>query len=101
MGSFRLKRIALDDLKGIVRYIAANNPQAARDFRDALYEKLAFVAQNPLIAPERPDLGPDLRLLPYGNYLIFFIPDDEGITVLRVLHGARHIAPELFTPDLD
>lgn len=100
MPSFRLKRIALEDLKGIVRYIAANNPEAARKFRNELYEKFRLLARNPQIAPERPDLAPNLRYLPHGNYLIFFMLDDDGIVVIRVLHGARHIAPELFTPIL-
>ncbi len=98
--AFRLKNTALDDLKGIIRYIAADNPDAARDFRDALYEKFILLARNPLLAPARPELAPDLRYLPHDNYLIFFLPEEKGITIVRVLHGARHIAPELFTPDL-
>ncbi len=97
---FRLKRIALDDLKGIVRYIAADNPEAARSFRNTLFEKFVLLARNPQLAPARPDLAPGLRYLPHDNYLIFFLPEEKGITVVRVLHGARHIAPELFTPDL-
>lgn len=101
MPSFRLKQTALDDLKGIVRYIATDNPDAARRFRNALHERFALLARNPQIAPERPDLAPGLRYLPYGNYLIFFTADAEGIVVIRVLHGARHIAPELFPPDLE
>lgn len=100
MPPFRLKRIALEDLKGIVRYIAADNPAAARKFRDDLYEKFRFLALNPRIAPERPDLAPNLRYLPYGNYLIFYLPEEdgpeeEGILIIRVLHGARLISPEL------
>lgn len=46
MPSFRLKRIALEDLKGIVRYIAADNPAAALRFRYELYEKFGLLAQN-------------------------------------------------------
>ncbi len=99
MSSFRLKRIALQDLKGIVRYIAAENPVAARKFRDDLYEKFQFLALNPRIAPERPDLAPNLRYLPYGNYLIFYLPEDDGVVIIiRVLHGARLISPELIAP---
>ena len=100
MASIRLKAIALQDLKGIVRYISADNPLAARKFRNELYEKLAFLAENPRIAPERPDLAPNLRYLPYGNYLIFYLPEDDGITVIRVLHGARRLTPQLIDPAL-
>lgn len=100
MPSFRLQRIALEDLKGIVRYIAADNPAAAVRFRDELYEKFGVLAQNPRIAPERPDIAPGLRYLPYGNYLIFYLLEQNGITVVRVLHGARRLTPELITPAL-
>ena len=98
MPSFRLKRIGLQDLKGIVRYIAADNPVAARKFRDELYKKFQLLALNPQIASERPDLAPKLRYLPFGNYLIFYLPETDGILVIRVLHGARRISPELFAP---
>lgn len=94
----QFKRIALEDLKGIVRYIAADNPAAARRFRNDLYEKFTLLARNPQLAPARPDIAPEIRYLPHDNYLIFFSPDETGITIVRVLHGARHIAPELFTP---
>lgn len=98
MPSIRLKPIALQDLKGIVRYIAAENPTAARKFRNEIYEKLDFLAENPCIAPERPDLAANLRYLPYRNYLICYLPEDDGIVVIRVLHGARHLTPELIAP---
>lgn len=100
MPPFRLKRVALEDLKGIVRYIAADDPAAALRFRHELYEKFDLLAQNPRIAPRRPDIAPELRYLPYGNYLIFYLPEQDGITVVRVLHGARRLTPELFGPAL-
>ncbi len=101
MATFRLKRIALEDLKGIVRHIAADNPGAARKFRDTLYRKFELLAENPFIAPERPDLAEGLRYLPYENYLIFFLADEDGIMVVRVLHGMRDLTPELVFPDID
>jgi len=33
--------------------------------------------------------------LPVGNYVIFYRPIEDGIVVIRVLHGARDL-PELF-----
>ena len=40
-------------------------------------------------APRREDLARGLRFYPVGNYLIFYTVGDDGITVARVLHGAR------------
>jgi plasmid stabilization system protein ParE len=29
-----------------------------------------------------------------GNYVIFYLPTQDGIDVVRVLHGARDISPD-------
>jgi toxin ParE1/3/4 len=34
---------------------------------------------------------PGLRSFPAGRYLIFYTPTDGGITLDRVLHGARDV----------
>jgi len=36
-------------------------------------------------------LLPNLRCLPVGNYLIFYLPLPDGIEVVRVLPGMRDI----------
>jgi plasmid stabilization system protein ParE len=36
-----------------------------------------------------------LRSLPVGSYIVFYRPMEDGIIVIRVLHGARYL-PELF-----
>ena len=66
-----------------------------------MHEKLSLLAQYPRIAPERPDIAPNLRYLPHGNFLIFYLPEDDGITVIRILHGARQITPGLVGVGLD
>jgi toxin ParE1/3/4 len=54
-----------------------------------------LLARMPELGRKRPDLAPDLRGFPIGNYIIFYRPVPDGIQVIRVLHGARDI-PELF-----
>ncbi|MGN6685172.1 MAG: type II toxin-antitoxin system RelE/ParE family toxin [Devosia sp.] len=39
----------------------------------------------------RPELGPGLRSLPHGPYLIFFIATERHIDVLHVLHARRDL----------
>ena len=41
-------------------------------------------------------LLPGLRRFPVGEYLVFFMPLDDGVCIVRVIHGARDITPELF-----
>jgi toxin ParE1/3/4 len=45
---------------------------------------------------EEPKFARDLRSFPVGNYLIFYRPIQNGIALVRVLHGARDITPEYF-----
>ena len=49
----------------------------------------------PEVGRQRPDLAPNLRSLPAGNYVIFYRPIPDGIQLIRVLHGARDI-PAIF-----
>ena len=48
-----------------------------------------MLADYPQAGPRREDLARGLRFYPVGNYLIFYMPAEDGITVARVLHGAR------------
>lgn len=40
---------------------------------------------------DRNELAKDLRSFPLGRYVIFYMPDTNGITVVRVIHSARDI----------
>ena len=44
----------------------------------------------------RDDLGPDLRSLPVGNYVIFYHTTENGIEVVRGLSLGRDIGPTYF-----
>ena len=44
-----------------------------------------------MIGQSRPELLHDLRSFAAGSYIIFYSPTDDGIYVLRVIHGARDI----------
>jgi toxin ParE1/3/4 len=37
----------------------------------------------------RPELAPNLRSFPVGQYVIFYLPLAKGVEIVRVLHGAR------------
>jgi toxin ParE1/3/4 len=66
-------------------------PSAADRFLDTLYERFLLLAGQPLLGQARSELALNLRSLPVGNYVIFYRPIDDGIEVVRVLHGARDI----------
>jgi toxin ParE1/3/4 len=40
----------------------------------------------------REELEATLRSQPVGNYLIFYLPLEDGVDIIRVLHGSRDMA---------
>ncbi len=87
-----LKRpLAGNDLDEIWLYIAQDNPDSADALLDKIEECCQALAQFPFIGTNRDELMPDLRSLPVGNYLIFYMPIEDGIVVVRVLHGMRDV----------
>ena len=83
---------ALADLDAIYDYIGIEkqSPRAADRFMDELQEKLEAYARQPEMGESRPELDESLRSFTFKkNYVVIYRPVDEGIDVLRVLHGAR------------
>jgi len=91
MSRYRISVRAREDLKEIYRYIAKDNPTAAGQLRDAFYEKFRMLVRQPLIGEACQDLLPDLRFFTVGNYVIFYVLADNGVKIIRVLHGARDV----------
>jgi toxin ParE1/3/4 len=85
---------AENDLMEIWGHIANDDPVAADRQLDRIDAACKMLAENPQGGPRREDLAPGLRFYPVGNYLIFYTVGDDGITLARVLHGARDYPQE-------
>jgi len=79
------------DLEEIWWYIAQDSPDAADGFLDQIEERCAVLAQFPLMGTAREDLLPSLRSLVVGSYVVFYLPVNGGIEIVRVLHGKRDL----------
>src|SRR4051794_38870792 len=79
------------DIYSIANHIAADNLEAALRWLDTIDEKLARLAEFPGLGPARDELAPGLRSFPVGNYIIAYRRINDGIEVVRVLHGAREL----------
>ncbi len=91
MGRLVVRPQALTDLDDIFDYIADDSLDRAIAFLRNLYQQMETLAANPGIGRRRDALLPGLRSLPYGNYLIFYTPLDDGVDIVRVLNGARDL----------
>jgi toxin ParE1/3/4 len=96
MSRFRYTPQAEADLDAITDYFRANNPDAGIRLLDAIAERCRFAASYPRSGRSRSNLGVGVRSVAVWPYVIFFRETLAGIDVLRVLHVARDITPELF-----
>jgi len=79
------------DLEEIWFFIPQDDPAAADRWLDTLEEKIALLADNPLMGPSRPDIARELRYHPVGSHLLLYRVIRDGIEIVRVVHGARHL----------
>jgi toxin ParE1/3/4 len=85
----RLTRPAFEDLTGILDYLAARSPQAARGLASRVDGMLARLSDQPRIGMRTND--PAVRrlvLTPYP-YLVFYEVTDAEVLILAIRHGAR------------
>ena len=84
------------DLLEIWTHIARHRLDAADRLAERFDEVFHLLAASPHIGRAVEWLLPGLRRFPVGEYLVFFKPDEDGVRIVRVIHGARDITPELF-----
>ncbi|HEY7300470.1 MAG TPA: type II toxin-antitoxin system RelE/ParE family toxin [Xanthobacteraceae bacterium] len=89
----RLRRTARaeEDLIAIWRYVAGANPSAADRLLDLLDERSRALARNPQMGMARDDVAPGVRHLPVGRYLILYRALEDGVEVVRYVHGMRRL----------
>lgn len=79
------------DLLDIGETIARDNPERAESFVAELLDRTVQIAGQPTLYRLRPEWGSAVRSARFGSYLILFEMSEEGVTILRYLHGRRDI----------
>jgi len=77
------------DLENIWLYIAQDSPKNADRFLDLIQEKCELIADFPSLGGSCGELIDGLRSFTVGNYLIFYFPLENGVNIIRVMHGSR------------
>jgi toxin ParE1/3/4 len=91
MSRFKISTGAAQDLENIWSYVASNNIAAADNLFDKLREKFAKLAKFPQMGQGCDYLAASLRSFTVGSYLIFYRILDEGIEIVRIIHGSQDI----------
>jgi toxin ParE1/3/4 len=81
-----------NDLDEIWWYIAQDNPANADKLLDEIEETCRKLARFTSMGRNRDELHLGLQSFPVGKYLIFYMPINSGIEIVRVLQGMMDIA---------
>jgi toxin ParE1/3/4 len=82
---------AEEDLIEIWTYIAQENLAAADRVLDRIDAVCGGLAEHPRMGPARPYLAEELRCFVAGPYLVLYREAPDGVEIVRVIHGARHL----------
>ena len=61
----------------------------AERYHEGMVSVFELLAENPLLARERREFDPPVRLHPYQAHMIAYVVRDDGILIIRVLHGRQ------------
>lgn len=88
--SYKTTRLADQDIIDIYVYGAAEfGVDQAERYHEGLVSVFELLAENPHLAHERPEFDPPVRLHPYEAHMIAYLIRDNGILIIRVLHGRQ------------
>jgi len=87
----KISASAAEDLKDIWNYVAQHNENAAGKLLKEIKSKLLLLRDNPLLGLEQNKFLVGLRSFVVKSCFIFYLPLDDGIDILRVLHSSRDI----------
>ncbi len=84
------------DLIEIWTHVAQQDPGAADRLLDRIAARLEILKDFPNAGTALPALAPGARMLVEAPYLILYRSDEQGVLLVRVLHGRRDIDAALF-----
>jgi len=96
MADYRLSWQASRDLEAIAEFtINRFGIERARQYRDELKACFESLAENPTMGRRAEQLAKGLRRLEHGSHIVFYVPLDDGVLLVRVLHhrmdARRHL----------
>jgi toxin ParE1/3/4 len=88
--SYKTSRQADRDIIDIyVHGVAEFGVDQAERYHEGMVSVFELLAENPHLARERREFDPPVRLHPYQAHMIAYVVRDDGILIIRVLHGRQ------------
>ena len=77
------------DMLAAFNYIADNGGDTrAEQYLRRMDAAIGYLAQHPLMGRARPEVEEGIRSFPFEVYVIFYLPLEDGIELVRVIHSA-------------
>ena len=100
MSKVVFSKAARSDRREITAYTVRRfGVEQARRLRQTFQAKIASLARAPMTGHRSEEINPPGRSFRYAavmkSFIIVYEPADDGIRVVRLLHGARNLAAEL------
>jgi toxin ParE1/3/4 len=90
MAAYRLSVSAEADLSNIIEYgIIRFGLTQVKQYVSELEQHLEALATNSSIGRDASELANGMRRFSFGSHVIFYLRDDSGVFVVRVLHQSR------------
>lgn len=84
--------LASEDLRDIWIYLVEKaGSETANKFLSEVKKKCESVSKFPEMGRVRHEYLLNLRSFPFSNYIIFYLPLEDGIEVLRIIHSSRDV----------
>jgi toxin ParE1/3/4 len=87
MAAYSLSGKASSDLDSIYEFTILNfGLEQAQDYLLGLHERFQLLADNPGVGRSAESLAPELRRHEHQSHVVFYIPKEKGVLIVRVLH---------------
>jgi toxin ParE1/3/4 len=101
MSRYIISLPASRDLQAITDYFAKENVEAGERLLYAFNQKCQQLVSFPNMGRRYENLRPGLRGLPLDGYIIFYLINDDGIEIVRVVNGRRNLKSLFAKPEED
>jgi toxin ParE1/3/4 len=87
VAKFLLTNLAVTDLSDIADFtIQTFGAEQARSYFDGLGHCFEILAENPQLGRNTAELAPNLKRFEYQSHVVFYVPKEAHILIVRILH---------------
>jgi len=82
--------LAIDRVSEIAEYISQDNPYAAQNWVDSIFQEVESLLSSPQMGRMVPEVErKEIRELIFGNYRIIYRYESTSISILTIRHGKQ------------